>query len=165
MAEYRQANVSELRAQRDAGDFVISGYGLRFNRVSDDLGGFRERFEPGAFKESLRDNPGVLILHSHQMANVLARAGRDGTAVVQEDNVGLFFRASLPQNSFGRFVVDSIERGDIKQMSIGFIINDPDDEEFVGNQLGNIERVISRAELLEISTVALAAPRPTLALG
>ena len=43
---------SELRAADDR-SFQIRGTAAAYNRLSKDLGGFRERIAPGAFKRAL----------------------------------------------------------------------------------------------------------------
>ena len=51
--------VVELRAAED-GIIRLGGYALKFNKLSQNLGGFVERIAPGALTKTLRDGGDVL---------------------------------------------------------------------------------------------------------
>ncbi len=46
-------------------EVLIRGRAARFNSLSDDLGGFRETIQPGAFSRVLRSNPDTRLLWNH----------------------------------------------------------------------------------------------------
>ena len=54
----------EVRAQDD-GKKTLRGYAATFNSLSENLGGFREKIDPGAFADSIVD--GARFLH-HSLA-------------------------------------------------------------------------------------------------
>jgi len=109
----------ELRDEQDGMTFV--GYAAKFNSWSEDLGGFREQIEPGAFKRSLRARGDVKLLINHDTGRVLAST-RAGTMRLSEDEVGLRVEASLPNNTEGRDMAESLRRGDYSKMSFGFSV-------------------------------------------
>ena len=76
----------ELRAEGDGMTFV--GYAAKFNSPSEDLGGFTETIESGAFRKSLRSRNDVKLLVNHDTGRVLA-SSRAGTMELYEDEVGL----------------------------------------------------------------------------
>ena len=47
-----------------------------------------------------------------------------GTLVLEEDDIGLKVRISPPDTSWAKDLVTSIKRGDISQMSIGFLVEE-----------------------------------------
>src|ERR1035441_9703279 len=72
----------EIRKNSD-GSRSISGYAATFGDLSEDMG-FREVVKPGAFKQSLKDNPDVLCLYGHDDNQILGRVA-SGTLEIAED--------------------------------------------------------------------------------
>lgn len=108
----------EIRAEGDKA-IEFSGHAALFNSLSGDLGGFVEQISPGAFKRTLRNKADVRFLINHNADLVLARS-KSRTLELAEDDEGLAVRAVLPDTSYARDLVVSMERGDIDQMSFGF---------------------------------------------
>lgn len=109
----------ELRAEGDGMTFI--GYAAKFNSPSEDLGGFIETIEPGAFRKSLRSRNDVKLLVNHDTGRVLAST-RAGTMKLYEDEVGLRVEASLPNTTDGRDMAELLRRGDLNKMSFGFSV-------------------------------------------
>jgi HK97 family phage prohead protease len=100
---------------------VVEGYAARFNSRSEILAGqFREVIKPGAFRDAMA-RPGVDVraFVNHDSAKVIGRQG-NGTLTLREDERGLFYRVELPDTSFARDLVVSMERGDIAHSSFAF---------------------------------------------
>lgn len=76
----------EIRQQGEGMTFV--GYAARFNSPSEDLGGFVETIEPGAFRSSLKSRNDVKLLVNHDTGRVLA-SSRAKTLRLMEDEKGL----------------------------------------------------------------------------
>jgi len=117
----------ELRADtNDDGVTVISGYAARFNSWSEDLGGFRERIKPGAFKKALM-NSDVRLLYNHDTNNLpLGRTPK--TLRLTEDTKGLRFEGDLPDTQLARDLTIAIQRKDITGNSFSFTIEEGGDE-------------------------------------
>jgi len=111
----------ELRVAEPEGDEPrrIVGYAARFNVLSVDLGGFRERILPGAFRKHLDEGADVRALFNHDPSAILGRTAAK-TLRLNEDDKGLRFTAILPDTTVGRDVAESIKRGDVTGCSFGF---------------------------------------------
>ncbi|MDA0010698.1 HK97 family phage prohead protease [Brachyspira hyodysenteriae] len=98
----------------------LRGYAIVYNSLSEPLYGdlFRERINRGAFTKSLLENDQV-CLWGHDTRYVLGRKSA-GTLILREDDKGLYFEVSLPNTTWARDLKESVDRGDIKQMSFGF---------------------------------------------
>jgi HK97 family phage prohead protease len=149
----------ELRALANAAPRLV-GYAAKFNVWSGDLGGFRERIQPGAFDKVLREGHDVRLLVNHEGVP-LARSSK-GTLRLSTDDVGLLVEAELPSHAGA--LVESMRRGDIDQMSFGFRVQpggaawDIDAEP--------VERTVTEiAELFDVSVVTYPAyPQTEVAL-
>jgi HK97 family phage prohead protease len=143
--EFRFVN-AELRAEKVGEKRVITGYAAKFNKKSDDLGGFREIIKPGAFSRSLKEGADVRMLINHDANRVLGRTAAN-TLDLEEDNVGLKFRCELPDTSYARDLSESVNRGDISQCSFGFITRkqawvqdkDADEEDCYTRELHDVD--------------------------
>lgn len=96
----------------------IEGYAATFGTEAN-LGSFRERIEPGAFRSALAGD--VLALLDHDPGKVLGRT-RTGTLQLREDAKGLAFGLDVPDTQAGRDVLALAERGDLGGMSFGFTV-------------------------------------------
>ncbi|MDO7487038.1 HK97 family phage prohead protease [Peribacillus frigoritolerans] len=110
----------ELRSLEDNADKrYIVGYALRFNSESENLGGFVETIDPSALEgANLSD---VRALFNHDANMVLGRS-KAGTLNLSVDEFGLRYEIDMPNTSFARDLMNSMERGDIDQSSFGFTI-------------------------------------------
>jgi HK97 family phage prohead protease len=114
----------EVRAKQDGTGgtkYVIEGHGAVFNRLSQNLGGFVEQIDPGAFKRTLGDNPDTRGLINHDPSLLLGRT-RSGTLRLSVDSVGLPYEIDAPDTQYARDLIVSMERGDIDQSSFAFFV-------------------------------------------
>lgn len=144
----------ELRAD-DAGAQRLIGHAAVFNSLSDDLGGFRELIKPGAFARSLEGEPDIRALLNHDTARVLGRT-RAGTLKLTEDDAGLRVEIEPPDTSYARDLMVSVGRGDITQMSFGFMVR-AGGQEWSEDDEGRITRTLTDLELFEVSPVTFPA--------
>jgi HK97 family phage prohead protease len=108
--------------QDDNGRTVIRGYAAVFESESQDLGGFVEIVERGAFDAVMRSNPDVFGKYNHE--RVIGRTS-SGTMRLMVDERGLRYEIDPPHSAAD--VVELIERGDVRGSSFAFRTN-PKDE-------------------------------------
>lgn len=125
MTETREIRVAvgtlEERSSDD-GRISMRGYAYRFNELSQDLGGFRERIMPGAGGPSLRQND-VIATFNHNTPSLLGRTS-SGTLRVGEDREGGWYEIDLPNTTVGRDVAELLKRGDLRGSSFTFRVLD-----------------------------------------
>lgn len=108
----------EFRAT-DTGLGILTGYAAVFNRYSQNLGGFVEQVDPGAFTKSLGDSVPVVARFNHE-DNLLLGTTEGGTLSLEADGTGLRYDIQLPDTSAGRDVRALAERGDLRYSSFAF---------------------------------------------
>jgi HK97 family phage prohead protease len=142
----------ELRISDD-GPTKMSGYAARFNKWSNDLGGFTEKIAPGAFDEALVDCD-VRGLKNHD-PNLLLGRTTSGTLRLDANARGLKFDLDIPETSTGRDTAEEIRRGDISGCSFGFTTSE-DDWKYLED--GRIQRTIIKvAKLFDVGPVTFPA--------
>jgi HK97 family phage prohead protease len=97
----------------------LVGYAAVFDKLSEDLGGFRERIRPGAFSKVIKTCD-CRALFNHDANHVLGR-NVAGTLRLAEDEQGLRAEIDLPDTALGRDLPVLIERKDITGMSFTFV--------------------------------------------
>ena len=147
--EYRTYEF-ELRKTGDDQDSKpkIVGYSAVFDQLSGDLGGFREKIQKGAFAKSISEDD-IRALFNHDSNYVLGR-NKNGTLTLEEDDHGLRVEIEPPDTQFANDLMKQIERGDIDQMSFGFVTRSDKWEE----EEGKIPiRTLLDVELWDVSPV------------
>jgi HK97 family phage prohead protease len=152
--EYRE--VEEIQCEEETRDDgtqerAISGYAATFNKMSLDLGGFKEKIQPGAFANSI--NRDVVALWSHNSDIVLGRSSND-TLKIEEDEKGLKFRLALDDDAWGQYAYKKIKRKDVRGMSFGFRVLE-DAWDF--NEKKEYIRTLVKVSLVEVSPTAFPA--------
>lgn len=138
------------------GTLHLQGHAAVFGRLSHDLGGFRERIEPGAFRDVLDANPEVHLVYGHDMNSAMASTTAR-TLELREDPQGLRVWAKLdPQDLDVQRLAPKMRRGDVRQMSFAFSVGD--DAWEIDGQDTDQERVIRTIRrvsgLFDVSVVA-----------
>lgn len=151
---------AELRVEEDGQDgqgegkrTYLSGYAALFNSLSEDLGGFRERIAPGAFRREIESGADVVLVPDHRY-DAAAMLGRttNKTLRLSENDTGLRVRATLPDTTAGRDIAAVIKRGDVHGMSFAFSIPDPSGEAW-SEEGGIIIRELRNVRLFDVSVV------------
>ena len=146
--------LKEIRINESDGGACIEGHAAVFDSWSETLGGifpFKEKVRKGAFAESIgRDD--IRALFNHDPNYVLGR-NRAGTLELVEDDVGLRVRITPPDTIWARDITTSIRRGDISQMSIGFVV---EDDEWSSKD-GIDTRELKKVRLFDVSPVTFPA--------
>ena len=136
---------------------TLTGYAALYNTWSNPLmgpkGEFREQIAPGA-SDGQKSN--VSLFYMHDSKQVLANT-KSGTLVLQSDERGLRYTATLGENARDEAVLDQVRRGLLNEMSFGFRVPEGGDE-WKGR-----DRTLRRVELREVSVVEVGAYSGTLA--
>lgn len=120
----------EARAA-DEGKRTIGGYAAKFNKFSQNLGGFRERLLPGVFNRAQSqqwpgfDGSGVLARYNHEDDALLGTTA-SGSLRLSIDNEGLLYEVDLLDDSLSERVFKLVQRGDVAKSSFAFIAEDDD---------------------------------------
>jgi len=145
--EKRTFTFAELRVE-DGDKPKITGHAAVFNKLSENLGGFRERIAPGAFEKTIEKSD-VRALINHDSNLVLGR-NKSGTLRLEEDKRGLAIEIDPPDTSYARDLIESLKRGDIDQMSFGFVATKDSWEHVEGKES---IRTLLEVELFDVSPV------------
>jgi len=116
-------------------------------------------FVPGCFADSLRSGKTIQFRLQHEAANVVATT-RDNLTIVDDPKVGLTFRLRVPGTMIGQIVASMVQKESRTNMSIGYSILD----DVVRNIAGHQVRLITEADLLELSLVKEGAIRRAFAM-
>jgi uncharacterized protein len=148
----------ELRTN-DKGGKVLEGYASVFNKLSQNLGGFVERVDPGAFTKSLADGVPVFARFNHE-DNFLLGTTEAETLRLNVDGTGLHYEVDLPPTTAGRDVEILAERGDIRFSSFAFRTID---DEWGLTPEGFPLRTLLATQLVDVAPVVNPAYRDTTA--
>lgn len=88
-----------------------------YNSASVDMGGFKELYSPGCFRDGLTHDPHALF--NHDVGCILGRQSA-GTAKFYETAAGVCCDVTVPDTTLARDLLVSMRRGDITQSSAAF---------------------------------------------
>lgn len=100
-------------------DGTLTGYALKFNTWSNDLGGFIETIDPHALDNC--DMSDVRCLIDHKPNQILGRT-TNGSLKLEVDDVGLRFTVNPPDTSIAKDALENVRVGNINQCSFGFVL-------------------------------------------
>ncbi|KKM07194.1 hypothetical protein LCGC14_1736420 [marine sediment metagenome] len=120
----------KIEVREVEGEKKFVGTPIVYNKKSEDLG-FFEIIKPGAATEALkRSDPRLLYGHNSNSLLPIARASA-GTLRATETKKGVDIEADPPQkNQFVDALIESIERGDVREMSFGFTVEKDEWKDF-----------------------------------
>jgi HK97 family phage prohead protease len=146
-AERRFTSVPvEIRAGSDKP--TIGGYAAKFERMSQNLGGFVERIHPSFFNKSRGDGwPGVVARYNHDDNMLLGTMGA-GTLRLGIDEIGLTYEVDLP--SARGDVYELVQRGDVRQSSFAFVAFE---DEWTTTDQGFPLRTLVSGRLMDVAPV------------
>ncbi len=100
------------------GKKAIGGYAAKFNKISQNLGGFVERIDPGFFNKARGDGwQDVVCRYNHRDDFLLGSTG-GRTLTLAVDEIGLSYKCETPQSRSD--VYELVERGDVNKSSFTF---------------------------------------------
>lgn len=138
----------EIRKDEETGSTKLVSHAPPWESMSVDLGGFREKFERGAFNNLDQD---IVATFDHNDSQLLGRTAA-GTLSVAEDDDGLRYEVDLPDTTAGRDLSALVERGDIRGSSFEFAVA-AGGESWSEDDEGNPIRTITNARLYQVGPV------------
>lgn len=147
-----EKRAATIEATQETESRTVTGYAAVFDSDSEDLGGFIERIERGAFKEAIQTSD-VRALFNHDNNLILART-KSGTLKLYEDERGLKYEFEAPNTTAGNDLLEMIKRGDISQSSFGFTVDDDEWSSKEGIAFRKIKKV---KRLYDVSPVTFPA--------
>lgn len=109
----------EVRADGDDDAMVVEGYAAKFDKETV-IWRYVEVIRKGAFSRAVKEDD-VRALFNHDPNLILGRT-KSGTLDLSEDETGLRCVITLPRTEPGRNLYESIQRGDVDQMSFAFVV-------------------------------------------
>lgn len=157
-AERRFTSVPvEIRAGSDKRS--IGGYAAKFNLMSQNLGGFRERIDTSFFNRSHGNGwPNVMARYNHE-DNLLLGTAAAGTLRLGIDDVGLQYEVDVPRSR--EDVFELVERGDVRKSSFAFIVERDGGDDWTQDDSGFPMRTLLRGRLIDVAPVNLPAYEDT----
>ena len=140
--EKRIFNVETRVDTNEEGKDVVVGYASVYDSRSNNLGGFYEYIERGAFTDELIANSDVRALINHDPNLILAR-NTSGTLKLSADEKGLRYEFDLdPELSYAKDLGVSMKRGDISSRSFAFTVSSDDwSTDADGNNIRTIKKI------------------------
>lgn len=150
----------EMR-KKDDGSVILAGRPIVYGKPSEDMG-FIEYIDRGAATKALEKSD-IRGLYGHN-SDTLLPLGRQSanTLRAKEDSKGVQIEIDSPKkNPFVDALIESIERGDIREMSFGFTVAE-DDWIYPKNDKDPVIRhIVALREIYDVSYVAFAAYNDT----
>jgi len=149
LIERRYPKTGEIRLDGEESSPKITGYAAVFDQWADIGGWFKESVRKGAFKKTIKEND-IRALWNHNESYVLGR-NRSQTLTMSEDDNGLWVEIDPVPATWADDLIKSMRRGDVNQMSFGFIVN-KEDVDVKANQ-----RTLVDVTLFDVSVVTFPA--------
>ena len=139
--EKRIFNIETRVDSTEDGRDLVVGHASVYDSRSNNLGGFYEFIERGAFNEELISNSDVRALINHDPNLILAR-NTSGTLNLTADERGLKYEFEMPETSYGKDLAISMKRGDITQSSFAYTVAEDDwSTDADGNNIRTIKKI------------------------
>lgn len=140
---------------RSSGREAIRGLAIPYNRLSLDLGGFRERILPGAFDKIINRQRGrgeILSYYNHNSDMLLGRESA-GTLEVIADDRGISYVVEPPDTTAGRDVLALVRSRNLRGSSFAFTVGQKG-ERFTNDENGKaIREIVEASGLYELGPV------------
>ena len=150
---FAEAPEAELMIEtRASGQTAIVGYAAVYNRLSLDLGGFREMILPGAFDKVLarqRGKQDVIAVFNHD-PNILLGRTSSGTLELSSDDKGLKYSVTPPAERAD--IISLILRKDLRGSSFAFTVS-KDSESFSSDANGAVRSIREVSGLYDVGPV------------
>lgn len=119
-------NKKEIRStisEVNLDDRLITGHAVVFNKLSEDLGNFREIIDPNALKGVIEQSDIFMLLDHNKEKGVLARSRfGNGSLLLEVDDNGLKYMFDAPNTNLGDEALELIRRKDVLGSSFAFTV-------------------------------------------
>lgn len=109
----------------------VSGYALKFGRMSRNLGGAKnpwfEIVEPGSLPDLTTQDVRCYFNHDKNFLLARSKFGK-GSLELTVDSVGLKYEFQAPNSTVGNDLLEAVKRGDIDQSSFSFSVAEGGDK-------------------------------------
>jgi uncharacterized protein len=140
----------EVRAAA-ADKHTIGGYAAKFNKASQNLGGFVEFIHPQAFNRAKGNGwPDVMARYNHDDMMLLGTTTAR-TLRLTIDDVGLVYEVDTPR-SFPQ-VFELVQRGDVNKSSFAFRVIGEQGEEWGLSEQNFPQRTLLSVDLIDVAPV------------
>ena len=151
VAIFADDETTEVRYAEGTGEQPHRFVGMiPFMSLSQNLGGFKERLMPTAFRSTLSSGSDIRALADHDSTKLLGRTS-NGTLRVAETEKGLAVEVDMPDTSYARDMRELVKRRDIRGLSFGFSVK-KDGQRFI-KEGGLTVRELHDVHLSEVSIV------------
>ena len=148
--EQRCYGLKEFRALENAGEKIVEGHAVVFNRQTNIGNSFYEIIESGAFDGC--DLSDVALFINHDTSRLPLARTQSGTLTLSVDNIGLAIRARLDvENPDAKALYSAVSRRDAVGMSFSFSV---DVEEWQDLEAEMPTRIIKRFNKIYECSVA-----------
>lgn len=160
MRELRTFTLDRSVSRADGGTVRFRGHAAVFGQkawIGPPARGFWEEIVPGAFNRALEEDD-VRLLLEHDPRWILGRTGAD-TLRLGIDKRGLTVDADFPNTTYANDAAESLDRGDLSQMSFAFDVRrdergDPIGHDVIEQKDGTMLRRLTDLQLFDVSIVA-----------
>ena len=138
--------------EKAEGKNMLVGYGIKWDVLSHDFGGYRTVFRKSSFDDLESPLGDLKAYYEHDYDHGYLARTNNGTFKVAMDDVGIRYSIELPDTQLGRDVAALAERDDIVGASIGI----PKDQSKITwkREAGGVPiREFTKTKLVEISVV------------
>jgi uncharacterized protein len=152
--EIRMFDSVEVRTDNDKPK--ITGYAAVFNKLSEDLGGFREKIAPGAFARTLREvESGKRVVNSffNHDQNWLLATTKNGSLRLKEDDKGLYVEMEPIVTTLNGHPINLIREGAVTGMSFAFSVYPNGKDTWEHNKGAESVRTLQDVDLFDASPV------------
>jgi HK97 family phage prohead protease len=152
--EWKIACPVELRAGKDSR--IIGGYALKFDRLSENLGGYVERIAPSFTNDSRSKGwPNVVCRWNHNDEMLLGTT-HSGTLRLSTDELGLFYEVDCPECRGD--VYEMVARRDVAHSSFAFEVTE---QEWGVSEQNFPQRTLISGRIIDVAPVSSPAYRDT----
>lgn len=149
----------ETNGAKSEDENTIIGYAAKFNRDSQDFGGWIERIAPGFF-DGLLDDSDTIAAFNHSINLIFGRNKVNLTLSV--DDIGLMYKVNMPDTTTGQDVRKLVKAGIITKSSFAFTVAE---ESFTKGDpskgIPHIRTLVKGEKLYDVSPVTMPAYEDT----